>query len=130
MKFLAASALVAAAVAQSPQMTIPSQTLNQAQMEALATLSAAQAQLNAQNSQMIADNRASQEAAILSISGIVHESDLGELDSSHSQSHSGSGSDSMDSMDNGSVDEEDTDSGAASVTASVLAVALAVAVMF
>ncbi|KAJ1854873.1 hypothetical protein GGH12_001496 [Coemansia sp. RSA 1822] len=127
MKFLAVSALIAAAAAQSPQMTIPSQTLNQAQMEALATLSAAQAQLNAQNSQMIADNRASQEAAILSISGIVHESDLGELDSSHS--HSGSGSDS-DSMDHDSVDEEDTDSGAASVTASVLAVALAVAVMF
>ncbi|KAJ2502048.1 hypothetical protein GGH96_001448 [Coemansia sp. RSA 1972] len=129
MKFLAVSTLVAAAVAQSPQMTIPSQTLNQAQMEALATLSAAQAQLNAQNSQMIADNKASQEAAILSISGIVHESDLGELDSSHSHSGSHSGSES-DSMDSGSVDEEDTDSGAASVTASVLAVALAVAVMF
>ncbi|KAJ2352742.1 hypothetical protein GGF43_003673, partial [Coemansia sp. RSA 2618] len=62
------------------------------------------------------------EAAIFSQSGVVHQSelhDLGSLDSSESES-----------MEDGSVHEHDSESGAASVTSSVLAVALAVAALF
>ncbi|KAJ2081504.1 hypothetical protein H4R24_002277 [Coemansia sp. RSA 988] len=118
MKTIAVSAaLIAAVVAQSEHASIPSQSLNQAQQEALATLSAAQAELNAQNSQMIADNRASQEAAIFSQSHAANEAELSDLDSFESSE--------SDSLDSDSV-HEDTESGAPSVSGSVLAFALVV----
>ncbi|KAJ2303898.1 hypothetical protein IWW55_002694 [Coemansia sp. RSA 2706] len=120
MKTVAFAALLAAA---SAQVSIPSQTLNQAQIEALATLSAAQNQLNQLNSQMIADDKASQEAAIFSQSAIAHESDMADLGSLDSSDNESSGMDS--------VDEHDSDSGAASISKSVLALAVAVgAAMF
>ncbi|KAJ2803975.1 hypothetical protein H4R20_002680 [Coemansia guatemalensis] len=123
MKTIAVSAaLIAAVVAQSDHASVPSQTLNQAQQEALATLSAAQAELNAQNSQMIANDKASQQAAIFSQSHAANESEMSDLDSLES--------DESDSLDSDSVDE-DTESGASSVSGSVLALALVVgAAMF
>ncbi|KAJ2849495.1 hypothetical protein IWW36_002594 [Coemansia brasiliensis] len=116
--FALAASLVAVASAQVQPVAIPSPTLNQAQMEALASLSAAQAELNNANSQLIADNQASQEAAIFSQSAQARESELselGSLDSSESESESSLGS-----------LEENTDSGASSLTSSLLAAVVAV----
>ncbi|PIA14952.1 hypothetical protein COEREDRAFT_82371 [Coemansia reversa NRRL 1564] len=116
------AAFIAAVVAQNEHASIPSQTLNQAQQEALDTLSAAQAELNAQNSQMIANDKASQQAAILSQSNIANESELSDLDSLESNDSDSSDADSVD---------EDGDSGASSHSGSVLALALVVgAAMF
>ncbi|KAI9505543.1 hypothetical protein GGI25_000955 [Coemansia spiralis] len=120
MKFLAVSAVlvaVAAADSQSPA-SIPSQTLNSFQASALATLSAAQAALNSMNSQMIAQDKASQEAAIHSQSVAVHENisdDLGSLDSSESES-----------AELGSLEGEESfhSSSGSSVAGSMLALAL------
>ncbi|KAJ2160042.1 hypothetical protein GGF46_002553 [Coemansia sp. RSA 552] len=125
MKYIAAAAAFAAvATAQVPEVTIPSQTLNQAQMEALATLSAAQAELNHQNSQMIAADKASQEAAIFSQSAEAFASEAGDLGALESAE-----SESLDSLE--SDEEESPDSGASSATASVLAIAVVVgAAMF
>ncbi|KAJ2037342.1 hypothetical protein H4S04_008598 [Coemansia sp. S16] len=120
MKSIAAiSMFVAAAVAASttaPQPSIPSQTLNSAQAEALATLSAAQASLNAMNSQMIANNQASQAAAILSQSHAAHShsgsEDLGDLDSS-----------ALEGIES-SIHEDNKDNAASSIAGSMLALAL------
>ncbi|KAJ2327556.1 hypothetical protein GGI00_004430, partial [Coemansia sp. RSA 2681] len=117
--FAAISVFVAAAVAASttaPLPAIPTPTLNSAQAEALATLSAAQASLNAANSQMIANNQASQLAAIESQSHAAHShsgsEDLGDLDSS-----------ALEGVDS-SAGEDSKDNAASSVAGSMLALAL------
>ncbi|KAJ2724171.1 hypothetical protein GGI07_002125 [Coemansia sp. Benny D115] len=117
MKSFALAALVAVAAAAEPA-SIPSQTLNSFQAGALATLSAAQAALNSVNAQHVAENKASQDAALHSQSAVVHEQspnseDLGNLDESDSES------------DMSSVFEESTSGAAAtSVAGSMLALAL------
>ncbi|KAJ2804262.1 hypothetical protein H4S07_004269 [Coemansia furcata] len=112
--FVAAAA--AASSTAAPQPTIPSQTLNSAQAAALATLSAAQASLNAMNSQMIVNNQASQFAAIQSQSHAAHShsgsEDLGDLDSS-----------ALEGIES-SVGEETKGNGASSLAGSMLALAL------
>ncbi|KAJ2453073.1 hypothetical protein EV183_002502 [Coemansia sp. RSA 2336] len=110
--FVFAASLVAAASAQVQPVSVPSQTLNQAQADALASLSAAQAELNNANSQLIANDRASQEAAIFSQSAQAHESELSELGSlDSSESESGSALESI---------EDDTSSGASSLMSSLI----------
>ncbi|KAJ1990810.1 hypothetical protein GGI04_005989, partial [Coemansia thaxteri] len=110
--------VVAAAAASSTQApaAIPSQTLNSAQAAALATLSAAQASLNAMNSQLVANDKASQAAAIESQSQVAHShsgsEDLGALDSSM-----------LEGMES-SIHEQSKDSAASSVAGSMLALAL------
>ncbi|KAJ1869089.1 hypothetical protein LPJ57_005611 [Coemansia sp. RSA 486] len=116
MKTFALATLVAAAAAAEVN-SIPSQTLNSFQAGALATLSAAQAALNSANSQLIAENKASQEAAIHSQSVAIHENgttdDLGSLDQSE-----------LDSLDESSLDEQSDTSSASSFAGSIVAVAL------
>ncbi|KAJ2398353.1 hypothetical protein GGI23_003235 [Coemansia sp. RSA 2559] len=118
MKFLAVSAALVAAVATANAQgnSIPSQTLNSFQAGALATLSAAQAAINSMNSQHIAENKASQEAALLSQSLVEHGNteDLGHLLSEMESSELGS-------LD---VDEASEKSSASSVAGSMLAIAL------
>ncbi|KAI7833510.1 hypothetical protein BX661DRAFT_76530 [Kickxella alabastrina] len=112
---LAAVATVAAAANSIP---FPSQTLNSVQAEAIASLSAAQASLNAVNSHHVADNKASQAAAIHSQSVFNHNlgtssedlSDLGDLD--------------YESMSGSYVHEQSSTSSASSVAGSMLALAL------
>ncbi|KAJ2395648.1 hypothetical protein GGI23_004224 [Coemansia sp. RSA 2559] len=125
MKFLAVSAALVAAVATANAQgnSIPSQTLNSFQAGALATLSAAQAAINSMNSQHIAENKASQEAALLSQSLVEHGNteDLGHLLSEMESSELGS-------LD---VDEASEKSSASSVAGSMLAIAfMAGAAMF
>ncbi|KAJ1780986.1 hypothetical protein LPJ59_007146, partial [Coemansia sp. RSA 2399] len=103
--------------------SIPSQTLNSFQAGALATLSAAQAAINSVNSQHVAENKASQEAALLSQSLVEHGNteDLGHLLSEMESSELGS-------LD---VDEASERSSASSVAGSMLAIAfMAGAAMF
>ncbi|KAJ2556821.1 hypothetical protein EV175_001745 [Coemansia sp. RSA 1933] len=123
MKFIAVSAALVAAVATADAQgnTTPSQTLNSFQAGALATLSAAQAALNSLNSQHVADNKASQDAALLSQSLAEHgnSDDLGHLNSEHENSELGS------------LDVDEMSSSASSVAGSMLAIAfMAGAAMF
>ncbi|KAJ1667269.1 hypothetical protein IW140_001724 [Coemansia sp. RSA 1813] len=128
MKFLAVSATLAAAIASANAQvnSIPSQTLNSFQAGALATLSAAQAAINSMNSQHVADNKASQDAALLSQSMANHDGataglDHGSMNSEHENSELGS-------LD---VDEASVSSSASSVAGSMLAIAfMAGAAMF
>ncbi|KAJ1838611.1 hypothetical protein LPJ73_007028 [Coemansia sp. RSA 2703] len=118
MKTVAFTIIAAVVASASAQSTIPSQTLNSFQAGALATLSAAQAALNSVNSQHIAENKASQEAAIHSQSVAIHElgtssDDLGSLDNSE-----------LDSLDDSMVEEVSHSSSASSVAGSMIAVVL------
>ncbi|KAJ2776175.1 hypothetical protein GGI15_004925 [Coemansia interrupta] len=118
MKTIAFAAIVAVAAAADSQSSIPSQTLNSFQAGALATLSAAQAALNSVNSQHIAENKASQDAALHSQSVAIHEfgtssEDLGSLDNSE-----------LDSLNDSLVEEVSHSSSASSVAGSMIAVAL------
>ncbi|KAJ2872432.1 hypothetical protein FB639_004346, partial [Coemansia asiatica] len=116
MKTIALATLVAVAAAADVH-SIPSQTLNSFQAGALATLSAAQAALNSANAQLIADNKASQEAVLHSQSVAVHDlgttDDLGSLDQSE-----------LDSLDESSLHEVSDTSSASSFAGSIVAIAL------
>ncbi|KAJ2779710.1 hypothetical protein H4R18_003850 [Coemansia javaensis] len=118
MKVLAVAALVACAAAQhtTPAAAAPSTAvkLTADQQAALASLSSAQEQLNAQNSQMIAQDHASQSAAILSQSHLAMNSDV-----------ESSGLESSELEHSGMDSDEDSDSGASALTGAVLALAVA-----
>ncbi|KAJ2712382.1 hypothetical protein H4R19_002784 [Coemansia spiralis] len=116
------AALVAVAAAQQHPAATPVVKLNPDQEAALASLSSAQSKLNMENSQMIAHEQASQEAALHSISQAAHGQQSGTgLDNEASDSDSND----LDSLD------EHSGSGAASITGSVLAlIAVLGAAMF
>ncbi|KAJ2655900.1 hypothetical protein IWW48_005300 [Coemansia sp. RSA 1200] len=129
MKFLAVSAALVAAVAAADNAqvnSIPSQTLNSFQAGALATLSAAQAAINSMNSQHVADNKASQDAAL-------HSQSVANMGGSTEGLDLGSMGSEMESSELGSLDVEEASvsSSASSVAGSMLAIAfVAGAAMF
>ncbi|KAJ2761634.1 hypothetical protein IWQ56_005218 [Coemansia nantahalensis] len=120
MKCVAAlAALVAAVAAQQHPAATPVVKANAEQEAAMASLSSVQNHMNVQNSMMIAADKASQEAALHSISQAAH------------GQQSGSGVDEESSeMDSDDIDGH-LDSGAGYITSSVLAlVAVLGAAMF